>query len=454
MLGFAWLEVRQAREALKQGRLEEAQRLLSHPSLQSHKRYWELLAEVRRGFAGRAQQHCREGNLTAAWNELVAAEQVGGPGGELGEIRQALVGQGIEDAEKFLDIGEPARAAEVLSQLRHRSAEDAKLALLEDAAKSWAQAREQANRGDFASAIATVGRVRRLVANRIDALEQFIKGLEQKHQAFTVLLVQLHQAVDQKDWREVVRLAEQVLAMAPQHSEARKARGHAWRAIEPETQTNAGPDEAAAPPESGIQPDKQQFFLWIDGIGGYLVCLGSRITIGQATPDAYVDIPLFADVSRLHATVCRDVEGYVLEATRPLLVNGHKVERTLLQNGDRVTLGTSCQLVFAQPVPVSTSARIDVVSGHRLPLTVDGVLLMADTLVLGPGPQAHVIIPELEQPLVLYRHKDGLAMRSTGNFNVDGESVHERASLRPTSSVVGENFAFALEPAGTGSGRM
>src|SRR5262249_36863411 len=211
------------------------------------------------------------------------------------------------------------------------------------------------------------------------------------------------------------------------------------------------PDSAAEPMN---ESEKQRFFLWIDGVGGYLVCLGSRVTVGQATPDAYVDIPLFADVSRHHATFVRDAEGYVLEATRPLMVNGHKVDRTLLQNGDRVTLGTSCQLSFTQPVPVSTSARIDVVSGHRLPLTVEGVLLMADTLVLGPGPQAHVGMPGLAPPLVLFRHKDGLALRSAGNFIVDGESCRERASLRPTSSVAGENFAFALEPAGTGSGRM
>jgi hypothetical protein len=200
--------------------------------------------------------------------------------------------------------------------------------------------------------------------------------------------------------------------------------------------------------------EKQRFFLWIDGVGGFLVCLGSRVTIGQATPDSYVDIPLFADVSRTHANLTRDADGYVLEATRPLSVNGHKVERTLLQNGDRMTLGSSCQLVFSQPVPVSSSARIDVVSGHRLPLTVNGVLLMADTLVLGPDSQAHVVMPELTQPIVLFRQKDSLAVRCAGDFNIDGQRCRDRASVGPAASVTGDNFAFALEPAGTGSGRM
>src|SRR5205823_4572175 len=125
-----------------------------------------------------------------------------------------------------------------------------------------------------------------------------------------------------------------------------------------------------------------------------------------------VDIPLFADVSRVHAAVIRDSEGgYVLEATRPLMVNGKAVERTLLHNSDRITMGTSCQLQFRQPVPVSASARLDLVSGHRLPLTVDGVLLMADNLVLGPGPQAHVLVPDLKKAVVLVRHRDGLGLK-------------------------------------------
>jgi hypothetical protein len=450
-MAFTWLAFRQAREALKQGRLEEAQRLLCQPFVQCHKRYWELIVEVTHRFLERADRNRREGNLAAAWNDLVSAEQVGGSSAEVELYRQTFVRQGIQEVYRFLEAGEPARAADIISQLRNRSAEHADLPALGDAARGWAQAREQALRGEFAAALATMERVRRLVPRRIDSLEAFITGLEQKHQMFTALLVQLHEAVGHKDWREVVRLSEQVLAVAPQHPEARKARANAWQAIQPNTLAHT-PDPKRFEPAKG--QEGQRFLLWIDGVGGFLVCLASKVTIGQATPDAYVDIPLFADVSRMHASLARDSEGYVLEAARPLLVNGNQANRALLQNGDRVTLGNSCQLVFAQPVPVSSSARIDVVSGHRLPLTVDGVLLMADTLVLGPESQAHVVVPDLEQPIVLFRQKDGLAMRFAGNFTIDGERAHERASLRPTCSVAGDNFAFALEPAGTGSGRL
>src|SRR5262245_59435083 len=107
-----------------------------------------------------------------------------------------------------------------------------------------------------------------------------------------------------------------------------------------------------------------RFLLWIDGVGGYLVCLGSRLTFGHAAAGERVDVPLIADVSRLHASLTRDAEGYVLEAGRPVKINGQPTSRSLLRSGDRVTLGRSCQFIFRQPAALSATARLDFVSGH------------------------------------------------------------------------------------------
>ena len=140
-------------------------------------------------------------------------------------------------------------------------------------------------------------------------------------------------------------------------------------------------------PGGAAAPLPKRFLLWIDGVGGYLVCLSPRVTFGQAVNDGPVDVPLFADLSRLHAEIFRDGEGYVLESAREVLVNGLAVPRTVLRPGDRLTLGTTCQFLFHLPVPISPSARLELVSGHRLPLAVDGIILMAESLVLGPGMQ-------------------------------------------------------------------
>jgi hypothetical protein len=285
-----------------------------------------------------------------------------------------------------------------------------------------------------------------MLADAPAALERFGKQLEQQRPSFGTLLVQLHEAWAQEHWRDVVRLAEQILAVAPLHVEARKAQARAWKAIERE------PKVAARTPEE--TDPARRFLLWIDGIGGYLVCLASRVTFGQAAPDAFVDVPLLADVSRTHAALRRDAEGYLLEAVRSVRVNGQPVEKALLQPGDRIMLGSTCQMQFRQPVPVSATARLDLVSGHRLPLAVDAVLLMADTLILGPGSQAHVQVPDLEHPVVLFRHREGLGVRYAGSLTVDGEPCRERGMLRPASSVRADHFTFALEPVGARMGRV
>jgi tetratricopeptide (TPR) repeat protein len=450
MLGFAWVTLRQAQEAYQNGRLEEAHRLLCDPSAVGHKGTWEMLRQIAQGYVERGERHLQHDDLAGAWNDLKQAEQIGTADVIVTQLRQALTQRGLADAKAFLDAGEPARAAEALTQLRDRGVQLAEVKLLEEAARGWTSARDLADRGEFPQAVQSLERVGRLLPQVPAALERFQKELEERRKNFGDLLIKLHEAAQQEHWREVIQMAEQVLALAPQHAEARKVRSRAWKAIEPPTIAHVPAPQADRPETPAPAP---RFLLWIDGIGGYLLCLGNRVTLGQATPDSFVDIPLYADVSRMHAALTRDAEGYLLEALRTAQVNSRPVDRALLRAGDRITLGSSCQLQFRQPVPVSATARLDLVSGHRLPLAVDAVLLMAETLVLGPGPQAHVSIPDLKQPVVLYRHKDGLAVRCAGSFTIDGHSVKERGPLESQARVVGEDFAFALEPVGTKLGK-
>lgn len=444
MFGFAWLTLRQAQEALRNGRLEEALRLVELPAVRHHRRAGELLTQLARAYVERGEQHLRRDDAVTAWADLLQAEQLG-VAPRVGErLRQKLTGLALAELRAILQAGDLVRAEEAVVTMRQRGVATTELGILEEGLRGWMRARELAGRGEFALA-SEVLRPAGLLVGVNARLEAFEAELSQNREKFPDLLARLHEAADAGRWREVVERAEQVLSCAPQHAEARHLRSRAWQALEPVT---VALPPATVPDDEPADPLPGRFFLWIDGVGGYLVCLGNRLTFGQALPGARVDVPLVADVSRLHATLIRDGEGYVLEAVRPVQVNGGLATRTLLQSGDRVTVGTACQFLFRLPVPGNTTARLELVSGHRLPTSVDGVLLMAETLVLGAGPQAHVSIPDLAQPVVLFRHRDGLMMRHDGVMHINGQpSVSGRTQLPPQVTVSGPEISFAVEPA-------
>ena len=447
MFGFAWLAIRQAREALRQGRLEEAHRLLTQPAIREHRAAGELLAQLIRCHVDQAERHLKHDDAEGAWRDLLLAEQLQTTEKGVENLRQTLARLGLAEVRALLQAGETRRADEAIAKLRERRVRSSELQVLEEATRDWLQARDLADRGEFPLALDAVDRTRRRLPDRPCVLDQFAVDLERHRDNFPRMLARLHEAADAARWREVVELAEQVLAIAPHHAEARKARSRAWKAIEPVTVTMPSPSGSPNGEVLACDGLPTRFLLWIDGVGGYLVCLGGRLTFGQAIVDGHVDVPLVADVSRLHASLTRDAEGYVLEAVRPVQVNARDVTRALLQSGDRVTLGASCQLQFHQPVPISATARLDLVSGHRLPLSVDAILLMADTLVLGSETQVHINVPDLKKPLVLFRQKDTLGIRHAGKLNINGRKSGDRLVLNDLHATVsGENISFAIEP--------
>lgn len=214
------------------------------------------------------------------------------------------------------------------------------------------------------------------------------------------------------------------------------------------------------------QPDR--FLLWIDSVGGFLVCLKEEVVIGQPgcggeeagrnggparaagwrpVPQE-VDVPIMADLSRRHARIRRDGEGYLIEAVRDVRVDGRKAEAVAsLSDGCRIELGEGVRMVFRKPNALSATARLDLVSRHHTEPRTDGVLLMAESCILGPKRHSHVVCPGWKQELVLYRHKDALYCRTPGAMEIDGASWTDRGGpLRPDSHIKTEQFSLGLEP--------
>ncbi len=452
----AWIVKWRAREALQNGQPEEAQRLLDELLAAGNRRAFALRADVVRGYLDRAERALRRDDVEAAWSDLLRVEKLAPTDRDVLRLRDTLTRLGLAEIRAALEAGKPVHALQAIARFKERPAQSQELGPLEEACQDWILATEIAERGDFPLARSTTERIRRRLGNRTAGLDRFEQDLVRREDRFRFAWNELQEAASAKNWREMLRMADEVLAVAPRHREAQQARSRAWQVVQPETvairrEPSAIRDDQQASLDSTREREDEPptlpkgFFLWIDGVGAWLVCMSPRIAIGQAsTEGGPVDVPLYADVSRIHATLVRDEESYILETSRDVLVNGHSVSRAVLQSGDRLSFST-CPMHFELPVPGCLTGRL-ILGGRRLPMAVDGVLLMADMLVLGPGEKVHVPMPELSQPLYLFRQKDRLGVRWQGEFSVEGTKHKDRALLPAQGTVSSEAFTFAIEP--------
>jgi hypothetical protein len=194
-------------------------------------------------------------------------------------------------------------------------------------------------------------------------------------------------------------------------------------------------------------PDR--LMLWVDAVGSYLVCLRDEISLGQPAADAAApDVPILGDLSRRHAVIRREGENYSIEAIRSVKIDGKPVPHTAtLWHGNLVELGDGVRLRFCRPHPLSATARLEFASRHRTQPSTNGVLLMADTCILGPAATSHVVSPRWRHEVVVFRKADELGCRTSAKITIDGANWKPgKSSLRPKSRVEGEEFAFSFEP--------
>jgi len=189
-----------------------------------------------------------------------------------------------------------------------------------------------------------------------------------------------------------------------------------------------------------------RFMLWIDEVGGFLVCLADKIILGQFTPSGGVDVPIMADLSRKHATIVREGENYLIVPERDVRLGGRPITKAAaLADGSSIGLDSSVQMRFRQPHPLSATARLEPVSHHRTQPSADAVLLMAESCVLGPGGSHHVVCRNWSRELVIYRDGAGLACRTTGKVTIDDREYTGGGPLSLNSHVAAEDLSFSLE---------
>jgi hypothetical protein len=300
----------------------------------------------------------------------------------------------------------------------------------------------------------------------LECMARLLEKVQETRERGRNLSEKMHRAMTQDRWSDVLNFAEQILTLAPNDPIARHARQEAWSKVgtilNDSRRLNGSNGRqtlihrpADAPHETAIklegdtvvgQQAGRQFMVWVDAVGGFWVCTGSEVTIGQAVQGNDVDVPIQADISRRHAKIRREGEGYLLEALQATRVDGQPVAgTTLLKDGDEIELGGSVRLRFRRPHALSASARLEFLTRHKTKPGSDAVLLMAESCVLGPHWQNHVVCRDWSGDVVLYRQDADLYCRAMESIEIDGNLCDGRGKLGANSRIVGSDFSLSLE---------
>ena len=467
------MQLREAKAALRGGRIDEACRLLNQDKLREFWPAQQLSSHVADHLIERARDKVQAGNTSAGWRDLQTASHLGGKDAKLRAFRGELMVRGLAEIKDDLEADNAAQALSRLEKLRQRGVTTSQMRAFVQIGQIMLKATELCLLGKFNEADACLATAQSL-APGLEVLETRRErcrlSVEEVHQQSLIL----HRALSSQDWTAVLDSAEALLAIAPNHPPALSARRRAWEAVGVEgnlaganrsqrqrrasqrpltLEWDVGPDSTqtsirSAKVDTVAEKSKEnRFVMWIDAVGGYLVCLDEQIVLGQPTPDGAVDVPILGDLSRRHAVIHRDREVYLLEPIQTVKVRGREIDGpALLADGDIMELGDRVQLQFRLPHSLSSTARLDLVSRHKTHPTADGVLLMADSCILGPASHSHVVCRHWGQEAILYRQGEKLHFQTSGSFQIDGQPHQERGPLARRSQVEGDDFSLSLEP--------
>lgn len=458
------LKLRQAEEALRGGRLDDACRLLSEGQLREYQPALALVTQLADELARRGQRRLAGGDTQAAWHDLAAGARFGDSREAVDLLRQELLRHALLEAERYVAAGNPQAAVESLSEVVAKVPGSREALVLRQAALKVEAARRHARRGRFAEAeneLTEALALRPEMASLGELRQQYRSRAEQSRR----LAQRLHEALGSQQWTAALTAADEILEFAPESNLARDARHRAWAAVGTQLAESYAPPRAQPPlarlvegGDTNQAHDTQvatlptrgtpgpRFLLWVDGVGGYLVCQGSRITLGRPDPDGYVDVPILGDLSTQHAAIRREGESYIFEPFRAARLNGRAVTApTMLPDAALIELGSSVRIKFRRPHALSGTAVLEFASNHKTQPAADAVLLMAESCVLGPSARDHVVCRQWPQDVVLYQQNGQLACRTKGQFAIDGNEQKERGTLTLSSSVVGDAFSLKLE---------
>lgn len=191
--------------------------------------------------------------------------------------------------------------------------------------------------------------------------------------------------------------------------------------------------------------------LWIDAVGVFRLHAADVLTVGGPSESAPADLSLLAPLSRLHARIEAHGERLRFVPLGPSRVNDRLVgEPVWLERTSEVTLGDEglgpVRLRITQPSHLSASARVEFLSEHRPRLTLDGLIFLRGTCLLGPAAGHHVRWSDCDPPLILFLQGDRLAFRNSGDWMVDNEKRTGVIVLEPETTLSRGDLRVRIEP--------
>ncbi|MCA9237818.1 MAG: FHA domain-containing protein [Planctomycetales bacterium] len=475
----AWrIQLGAARRAVHDGRWEEAAEMLAGDNLREFLPAKRLSLKLAGQLIARAGERLGGGRESSAgWRDLRQAARLAPVDADIEKLRQREAARRMNRVYELLTAGAPADGLAELDRMERRNIGGDARRQMQLIARRLTEADAATREGSFVAAADSVAKAVEMLPSTAPSalrkrLQQVSANFRAQGKQCDALTADMHEAVSREDWSRVLKLATELLEMSPRHAAAARARRKAWQGVGMEvTQAyvpgHGAPDRVLRVPrpaveltsstrsgakgahvDTAIAPRQRgpRFVAWIDGVGGFLVCLGNEIVLGQPSGTGDVDVPILADLSRRHATIRREGEAYVLTPIHAASVNGQALSGpTVLRSGDHIRLGAGAEFRFRRPHALSATAVLDRLSGHKTEPAVDGIVLMGESCVLGPQSHCHVHCRPWESDLVLFRRGEELAFRAAGPFEMDGRTFAAEAPVTWGARIEGEDFGLSFE---------
>ncbi|MFT5299486.1 MAG: hypothetical protein ACI87E_001578 [Mariniblastus sp.] len=481
MVGFmAWVKRQKlASRAIVEGDLDLAAEYLKRDRFQKTYNGRRLKKQLTSALVLRAEEATSLGNLSLAWKDLSTATDLAGPRESdlISRHKTQLVELTIESADSLLYNGKITHAVQMIDQLGRRKILDWRADRIRNVSQCLQAAEEFAAFGKFTNSVASLEQAKNLQPG-LPFLEGRLGANRQREIQMNELTAELQSSALKCHWSDVSKCCQKILLIAPKYQIALDAQKHCIQRIKRKTSagvrvTNvpeknvgassffridslSGTPSRASPVDANgglnqvesapAQFSSDSFLMWVDGVGGYLVCVNRINTIGQAVDLANISIPIQGDLRRRHARLETVGGQHIIEPLGPVTIAEKEITAPVELKHQQIISLDGVRLKYTQSHPLSKTGRLDFVSRQRTSPWSDAVLLASQSIILGPNRDNHIYCPTWKSDLILFERHGTWYCRAKEAFEIDGEPFKAEGAIKFDSRISGEDYSLTLEP--------